>query len=81
MKLPDACDQRTVMQTMLDAGIATRRGIMCAHREDGYKNGHAFDLPHSEAAQDRRIILPLYPQLTDEEMERIASTLKHACAH
>ncbi len=81
VKLPDACDQRTVMQTMLDAGIATRRGIMCAHREDGYRNGHAFDLPDSEAAQDRRIILPLYPQLTGEEMERIASTLKHACAH
>ena len=25
------------MQAMLDAGIATRRGIMCAHRESAYQ--------------------------------------------
>ncbi|GAN00575.1 UDP-4-amino-4-deoxy-L-arabinose--oxoglutarate aminotransferase [alpha proteobacterium U9-1i] len=80
VKLPANCNQRQVMQTMLDAGIATRRGIMCAHREDGYKNGHDFDLPHSEDAQDRRIILPLYPQLTDGELDKIATTLKMACA-
>lgn len=80
VKLPANCDQRQVMQTMLDNGVASRRGIMCAHREDGYKNGHDFDLPNSEAAQDRRIILPFFPQLTDDELERIVSTLKMACA-
>ncbi|MEZ4683744.1 MAG: hypothetical protein R2932_56995 [Caldilineaceae bacterium] len=32
MRLPDGCDQRQVMQQMLDAGVATRRGIMNAHR-------------------------------------------------
>jgi dTDP-4-amino-4,6-dideoxygalactose transaminase len=79
VKLPDHCDQRGVMQAMLDAGIATRRGIMCAHREDGYKNGHAWSLPHSEAAQDRRIILPLYAQMSDEEQVLVADTLKRAC--
>ncbi|HVY84682.1 MAG TPA: DegT/DnrJ/EryC1/StrS family aminotransferase [Caulobacterales bacterium] len=78
--LPAHVDQRAVMQFMLDAGIATRRGIMCAHREDGYKNGHAFNLPHSEAAQDRRIILPLYTQMTEAEQEQVAETLKQACA-
>ena len=80
VKLPDHCDQRVVMQTMLDAGISTRRGIMCAHREDGYKNGHAFDLPHSEAAQDRRIILPLYAQMTEVEQIQVTDSLKRACA-
>ena len=33
VRLPERFDQRKVMQEMLDAGIATRRGIMCAHRE------------------------------------------------
>lgn len=80
VKLPDHCDQRVVMQTMLDAGISTRRGIMCAHREDGYRNGHAFDLPHSEAAQDRRIILPLYTQMTEVEQIQVTDSLKRACA-
>lgn len=80
VKLPDHCDQRAVMQTMLDAGIATRRGIMCAHREDGYKSGRTWRLPHSEAAQDRRIILPLYAQMTAEEQALVADALKRACA-
>lgn len=80
VKLPDNCNQRQVMQTMLDNGVASRRGIMCAHREDGYKNGHVYNLPNSEAAQDRRIILPFFPQLTDAELERVVSTLKMACA-
>ncbi len=78
--LPAHCDQRAVMQAMLDAGIATRRGIMCAHREDGYKNGRALTLPNSEFAQDRRIILPLFHQMTDAEQIEVAETLKRACA-
>lgn len=76
--LPAHCDQRSVMQIMLDAGVATRRGIMCAHREDAYRNG--WRLPNSELAQDRRIILPLYHQMTDDEQMLVADTLKKACA-
>ena len=30
----EGCDQRTVMQAMLDAGVSARRGIMCSHREE-----------------------------------------------
>lgn len=78
--LPAQRDQRAVMQAMLDAGIATRRGIMCAHREDGYRNGRAHALPNSEFAQDRRIILPMYHQMTDAEQMQVAETLKKACA-
>jgi perosamine synthetase len=76
--LPSHCDQRAVMQAMLDAGVSTRRGIMCAHREDLYKNGWA--LPNSEFAQDRRMILPLYHSMTDEEQTLVAETLKKVCA-
>ena len=34
--LPRGVDQRAVMQGMLDRGVATRRGIMCIHREPAY---------------------------------------------
>jgi perosamine synthetase len=76
VRLPDGCDQRTVMQTMLDDGVATRRGIMCAHREEVYANQplHA-PLPHSEAAQDKRIVLPLFSQMTQDEIETVAASL------
>lgn len=36
VRLPQGCDQRTVMRAMLADRIATRRGIMCAHREPAY---------------------------------------------
>ena len=49
---------------MLDAGISTRRGIMCSHREEAYGNlPLRHPLPHSERAQDRCILLPLYEQM------------------
>ncbi len=79
VRVPDHCDQRAVMQSMLDAGIATRRGIMCAHREAVYRDGRVWHLPHSEAAQDRRILLPLFAQMTDDEQTQVADALKRAC--
>jgi dTDP-4-amino-4,6-dideoxygalactose transaminase len=80
VRLPDHCDQRTVMQRMLDEGIATRRGIMCSHREAVYKDLQLRgSLRYSEQAQDRCIILPLYPQMTSAELEQVAHKLKLAC--
>ena len=75
VRLPEHADQRTVMQAMLDAGISTRRGIMCSHREDGYKNSPHPPRPHSEGCQDRTIVLPLYPQMTQDDLELVVSTL------
>lgn len=78
IRLPDHADQKAVMQAMLDAGIATRRGIMCSHREDGYLDSRHAPLPHSEGCQDRTIVLPLYPQMTDADLELVVATLKKA---
>ena len=55
-----------LMQGLLDRGISTRRGIMNSHQEASYA-GEKWNLPHSEAARDSVILLPLYHQLTDEE--------------
>jgi len=79
--LPAACDQRRVMQTMLDLGIATRRGIMCTHREAAYKDFPSrHPLALSEIAQDRCILLPLYPQMTEDEQRRVVEALRQAVA-
>jgi dTDP-4-amino-4,6-dideoxygalactose transaminase len=80
VRLPGHADQRAVMQHMLDAGVSTRRGIMCSHREEPYRNGgEPLSLPHSEAAQDHCIVLPLFPQLSASDQERIADHLAQAC--
>lgn len=93
VRLSDDLDQRTVMQTMLDMGISTRRGVMCAHREPAYtiepwrtasndvhlETASFRDLAESERAQDHAIVLPLYHQLTEEEQDSVINALRTAC--
>ncbi len=78
VRLPEHADQRSVMQHMLDAQIATRRGIMCAHREKTYANGRHTQLRHSEAEQDHSIILPLYVQMSETDLSMVCDELKKA---
>ncbi len=80
VRLPNGANQRDVMQEMLDAGVSSRRGIMCSHREDAYSGeSHRHDLTQSERAQDGCVILPLYPAMTDADIESVASALRNAC--
>jgi perosamine synthetase len=77
VRLPDRIDQKAIMQNLLDQGIATRRGIMCSHREALYlgdKQRH--DLRQSEVAQDHSILLPIYAQMTQDDLVFIADALR-----
>ena len=85
VRLPEGRDQRAVMQSMLDAGIATRRGVMCMHREHSYPreswrsaSDEDDSLGHSEYAQDHAIVLPLYSQMSEEQQDRVVSELVEA---
>jgi dTDP-4-amino-4,6-dideoxygalactose transaminase len=96
VRLEPDVDQVEVMQSMLDAGVATRRGIMCAHREGAYPKGQwgcgytglcgcnagiCERLRHSEEAQDHVVILPLFPQMTPEEQEHVVRSLRTAMSN
>jgi perosamine synthetase len=77
VRLPGKLDQKVVMQVLLDRGIATRRGIMCSHREAPYagcKQRH--DLRQSELAQDHSILLPIYTQMTEVDIIQVAGILR-----
>jgi dTDP-4-amino-4,6-dideoxygalactose transaminase len=77
VRLPDRLDQKVVMQSLLDQGIATRRGIMCSHREAPYSGDKPrHDLRQSELAQDHSILLPIYAQMTEDDSVRIANALR-----
>jgi dTDP-4-amino-4,6-dideoxygalactose transaminase len=81
VRLPDRVNQRTVMQSLLDQGIATRRGIMCSHREPPYADDRQrHDLSQSEIAQDRSILLPIYAQMSEGDQVRIADALRNCIA-
>lgn len=81
VRLPEGCDQKQTMQTLLDCGISTRRGIMCAHREPAYRQQpwrSQGSLRMSEQAQETAIILPLYDELALSDQEYIAERLRAA---
>jgi dTDP-4-amino-4,6-dideoxygalactose transaminase len=94
VRLPAGVDQLHVMQSMLDAGIATRRGVMCAHLEPAYRrepwrceagdglcdceSGTCAALAASEVRTARGLILPLYVGMTADEQERVATALDAA---
>jgi perosamine synthetase len=77
VRLPNRVGQKAVMQNLLHQGIATRRGIMCSHREPPYageKQRH--DLRQSEEAQDHSVLLPIYTQMTEDDLVRVADALR-----
>jgi dTDP-4-amino-4,6-dideoxygalactose transaminase len=95
VRLPHGVSQRKVMQALADVGIATRRGIMCAHREPAYEKGSwscGIDqnncgcvqsdcerLQESKLAQDNCILLPLFHEMTSPQQAEIARTLRSIC--
>lgn len=94
VRLPEAVDQRAVMERLLDQGIASRRGVMCAHREAAYPpgtwkcgardcgcaTGTCRGLAESERAQDTCIMLPLFHDLSSADQDRVIAGLSAACA-
>jgi dTDP-4-amino-4,6-dideoxygalactose transaminase len=80
------------MQQMLDEGIATRRGIVCAHLEPAYQtpntwrcaessckpSGNCPNLIESERAQNEGVILPLFDEMSREDQEKVAQSLRRA---
>jgi dTDP-4-amino-4,6-dideoxygalactose transaminase len=84
VRLPRKASQVRIMQSMLDAGVATRRGVMCAHREPAYRTepwrceGRGAPLAQSEAATDQCLILPLYNGMTTDDQARVVAALATA---
>jgi perosamine synthetase len=72
-----------VMQELLDRGIASRPGVMTAHREPAYATAsgtRAVRLPVSEAASDCSLVLPLYGTMADDDVAEVADELRGAVA-
>jgi len=61
-----------LMQKLLTAGIATRRGVMASHLEAPYRKllGR-ISLPETEKAVKETIAVPLYPRMTINEQDDV----------
>jgi perosamine synthetase len=69
-----------LMRELHRDGIATRRGIMAIHLEGAYGDADV-DLPHTEAAANDVVLLPLFPGLSTEAQDYVIDRLAtHAVA-
>jgi dTDP-4-amino-4,6-dideoxygalactose transaminase len=81
--LDDGIDRDRVIQGMKKQGVETTLGTYALHaqpffgQEYGYRTG---DLPGSYRANRQSLALPLYPQLDDSDLVRIAAALRRALA-
>ncbi len=69
-------ERNKLMELLLEKKIASRRGIMNAHRETAYKSScNSIHLPVSENAADRSIIIPLYVPMNQDDIDYVVNTL------
>ena len=71
---PRCANSREALERLRKAGIATRPGIMAAHREPPYV-ALAPSLPITEGAADETLALPIYHQMTDADQDRVVASL------
>ena len=68
-----------IMQLMLDEGIATRPGVMTAHREPAYtRSREHVTLPQSEEASDSSLMLPLHGEMREDDCKVVVDSLNAA---
>ena len=71
-----ATKRNAVMQKLLDEGIATRAGVMASHLEPPYRKMYpTLRLPVTEAVAAETIILPLFPQMSQQQQTFVIKTL------
>jgi dTDP-4-amino-4,6-dideoxygalactose transaminase len=75
-----ALSRDALIHRLLDCGISTRGGVMNAHQEGAYAGMPLVSLPHSESARDTVILLPLFHDMTDADVERVLSAIRSAAA-
>jgi perosamine synthetase len=68
-----------LMRSLLRDGIATRRGVMAIHEEAAYSErptvSRGAQLRHTEAATRETLMLPLFPDLTEEQQDYVIDRL------
>lgn len=75
---PYPLDREALMVHLAEADISARRGIMAAHRQPAYadRDTGGVPLPVTEHLTDDTLILPVFHQMTDEELQRVIDAVR-----
>jgi perosamine synthetase len=63
------------------SGISTRRGVMAAHLEPAFADRPRGDLSVTEYLADHAIILPLYHDMSEADVDRVVDAIRGLIGH
>ncbi|MDP8264942.1 MAG: DegT/DnrJ/EryC1/StrS family aminotransferase [Candidatus Aceula lacicola] len=69
-------DRDSLMQHLLDRGISTRPCVMNSHYEIPYRSD-LWSLPNSENARDNGLLLPMFYEITDDDLKKIVEEFRN----
>ena len=76
-----ALSRGELMSALADKGVGTQVHYIPVHTQPYYKNLYGeIDLPGAQTYYEHTLSLPLYPALSDEDVEYIVQTLKEVVA-
>jgi perosamine synthetase len=64
------CTRDEFLRQLIRQGISAKPGIMNAHQEAPYQGGF-FSLPNSEKSRKQVVLLPMFHQLTEEDIRSV----------
>ena len=77
--LPESVDRKSFIDQMREAGIQTSIHYPPIHQFSYYRQLFPeVSLPQTEALAAREVTLPLYPTITDAEVELVVGAVKKA---
>ncbi|WP_077490262.1 DegT/DnrJ/EryC1/StrS family aminotransferase [Sinomonas mesophila] len=70
-----------VLEQLAADGVSARRGLMSAHREPAFSRNAHRPLPVSEWLSDNSLILPLYHEMTEDDVDRVVASVLRTGRH
>jgi dTDP-4-amino-4,6-dideoxygalactose transaminase len=76
-------NRNELIQELKQAGVGTSVHFIPLHLHPYYRDRYRYakgDFLHAEDAYARAISLPIYPDMTDQELQRVIRSMKHLVA-
>jgi dTDP-4-amino-4,6-dideoxygalactose transaminase len=75
LMLEDGAHRAELRESMVAAGVQTSVLYPAIHEFTAYADGHQPSLPRSEEVARRELTLPLFPTLTERDLDRVVAAL------
>src|SRR5262249_23320830 len=78
VQLPEDADRVATIGELAERGIASKGYLPCIHLMPFYRERFGYrggEFPIAESVAERSLALPFFPQMTEEQVERVGASL------